>query len=100
MGLEQALKLQEGLFVIYNIVDLAEGYPGILQAIPYAMRGKCLIIFNPGEPLLLYRSQYIAIFQQTGGAVVVIGRYPQNIHRPKLKKRVNKWRQRRTLRYN
>ena len=73
VGLEQALELDERLFVERNVIQLRDGEPGLLEAVGDRLRRKRGIVLLAGEAFLLRRRDNAAVHHQARGRVVVVG---------------------------
>ena len=63
------------------MINLLKRQTGILERTGDGMEGEIPVVFDAGKSLFLRRKQNLTIFDQTGSAVVVKSRDPQNIHR-------------------
>src|SRR5882724_1925918 len=97
---QETLKLDPGLFVEHDEIDIVETGGGFPQAIGQGIVRKCCVVLSPGETLFLRCCDNSAIFQQGGGAVMVVSGYSEyshSSHRLLSEQRVNEWRYGRTL---
>src|SRR6266850_149992 len=81
IGLEQTLELQEWLVVERHELQIAGTGRGRFQAPSDGPVRKPRIVLLPREALLLRGGNYLPVFYQRRGAVVVIGRYAEDAHR-------------------
>ena len=82
VGFKQALELEEGLVVEGDVVDVLEFEAGFGQTIGDCVRGKALVVLSAREALLLRGRDDPAVDDEGGGAVVIEGGEPENVHRP------------------
>jgi hypothetical protein len=74
IGLEQALELEEGLFVEDDVIDVFQADPPLVQTRgDRAMRERGIVLYT-GKSLLLRRRENITADDQRGRAVMIKGR--------------------------
>src|SRR5215475_49055 len=73
IGLEQPIKLPEGLLVKDDVVEIIRSEPGFFHAVLDGVRGESRVVLLAGEALLLRRCHDLAVDDEGRGAVVVEG---------------------------
>ena len=76
----KSFELDKGFVVKDNAVQIFRRYFCEVQAVIDWIIRKTMVMFNARKPLLLSRCDYSSILDQTGGAVMVISGYTENIH--------------------
>src|SRR3989442_11355983 len=77
--LEDALELEEGLVVEAYVRQVLGRYAARPEAVGHGATRERRVPLPAGEPLLLRGGNDIAVSKETGGAVVVEGRYTQDV---------------------
>jgi len=80
VGLQQPLELQERLVVERHVVDLLGGDARLAQAVFDRMRRESMVVLLACEAFLLRRGDDHAVANQRGGAIVIEGGDPQDVH--------------------
>jgi hypothetical protein len=71
VGFEQALELQQRLFIKSDVRQLFAADSGFLQAVLDGASRKAIVVFLPGEALFLRRSDDPAVADERRGRVVI-----------------------------
>ena len=77
--LEDALELEEGLVVEAHVRQVLGRYAARPEAVGHGATRERRVPLPAGEPLLLRGGDDLAVSQDTGGTVVVEGRYTQDV---------------------
>ena len=88
VGFQQALELEERLVVKRDLIHLRKRDAGLGQAIIHCIERKAGVVFLAREALLLRGGDDVAILEQGGRAVMIIGGKAQGIHGAPLQNRV------------
>jgi hypothetical protein len=73
VGFQKPFKFQKWLFVKYDIVQILDTDSSLFEAIVDCHAGKTGVMLDSSETFFLGRGDYFSIYDQSGGAVVVIG---------------------------
>jgi hypothetical protein len=88
IGFQQSLELEEGLVVERDLIHLGKRNAGLGQAIVQRVERKSGVVLLAREALFLCGSDDVAVLEQGGRAVVVIGGKAQGVHGVPLQNRV------------
>ena len=80
IGFQQSLELGKRLFIEDDGFQFGRAAAACIKAMADGLRGKRRIVFAAGKPFLLCCGDDGAIAKQTGGAVMIPGRYSKNRH--------------------
>jgi hypothetical protein len=80
VGLQQTVKLQEGLLVENDPINLLKVFAGFPQAITNGMNRKTGILLFPGESLFLGGRNDLPITDEAGSRIVIVCGNPENVH--------------------
>lgn len=80
IGLDQPLELEERLFVEDDAVELRGRDARFAQAISDCVGREAGVVLAPREALLLRGRDDPAVLDKAGGAVVIPGRYAEDVH--------------------
>ena len=75
-----AAQVCEGIPRHGHVVYIGDGYPGDVEAPSSGIGREAGLVLLPAEPLLLDRGDDLAIDQQRGRGIAVIGVEPQDDH--------------------
>jgi hypothetical protein len=80
VGLEEPLELDERLLVEHDRVDLGQRDAALAEAIAHGVRREAGVVLAAREALFLRGRDGRPVHHERGGAVVVVGRDPENAH--------------------
>ncbi len=80
VGMQKAVKFQEGLLIESHVIEVLNRHAAIAQTVRDGAFGETGIVLFAGEPFFLGRRDDLAVLHQASGAVVVKRRNPEDIH--------------------
>jgi hypothetical protein len=80
IGLEDSIELEERLVVESDEVEGVGRDAALLETVIDGVLREAIVMFQPSEPLLLRGGHDLAVPDEAGGAIVIEGGDPEDVH--------------------
>src|SRR3989344_2310043 len=80
MLIKHALKFQDRLFIIADVIKLLCADSCFTQTVPNGMNRKIAVVLLPCKSFFFCCSNYFSIFDDAGSSIMIVARYPKNMH--------------------
>ena len=87
VGSQEPFKLEHGLVVEHDSVDVGRLYAGFFQAVGYGTRGEIRVMFPSAKSLFTAGCHDHAVSQQARCSVMVKAGESQNVHGERLSRK-------------